>query len=281
MNTTKNKKVMKLKKLINKKAVLKVVLLLVVVGGMMGIFKLKLDIVNADHYAELEEKEATIERLTSLNNSNKSTIKALEAENKKLSDTKDDLISTTKELNKEIEDLVSDNKSLIKENNVYKEREELYNKYEYVIYDDENKRTDMTYDEIKYAEELMSEKGYDPDLLFGIVMVESSGQRNCKNSESTATGYGQFLQGTGKFVYEDLLKAGIYTHDYAYNGKTNLNMMATYLDYLIKSKGDLFSAVKQYCGRDVSGTYAYIKRVNTAMNGYNTFSNISESINIK
>ena len=278
MNTTKNKKVMKLKNRI-KKAVLKVVLLLVVVGGMMGIFKLKLDIVNANHDAILEEKEATIEKLKALNNSNKSTIEHLEAENKELSDTTDDLISTTKELNSQLKDLVSDNKSLQKENKAYREREELYNKYEYVIYDDAGDRTDMTYDEIKYAEDIMSEKGYDPDLLFGIVMVESSGQRTCKNATSTATGYGQFLLGTGKFVYEDLLKAGTYSHDYAYNGKTNLNMMATYLDYLIKQKGSLFPAIRQYCGRDVDGTYSYIKRVNVAMDGFNTFDNISKSIN--
>ena len=278
MNTTLNKKVMKLKTRVFK-VVLKVILLLVVVGGMMAFYENKINNLNANHDAILEEKEATIERLLTLNNSNTSTIEALEAENKELSDTTDDLISTTKELNDQLKELVSDNKALKKENKAYKKREELYNKYEYVIYDDGGNRTDMTYDEIKYAEELMEEKGYDPDLIFGIVMVESGGKRDSKNSESTATGYGQFLAGTGEFVYENLLQAGTYSHNYAYNGKTNLEMMATYLDYLIKQKGSLFSAIKQYCGRDVDGTYSYIRRVNLAMSGYNTVENIATKVN--
>lgn len=280
MNTKRNKKVTKFKKLLNKNnALLKVVLLLVIVSGMMAFYNNKINNLNAIHDAILEEKEATIEKLNLLNNSNQSTIEALEAENKELADTANDLISTTNEINSQLKEAISANKSMKKEIKVYKEREELYNKYEYVIYDDSGNRTDITYDEIKYAEDLMNEKGYDPDLLFGIVMVESSATRNAKNSSSTATGYGQILAGTGKFVYEDLMNAGAYSHSYALDGKKNLNMTVTYLDYLIQNKDSLFSAVRQYCGRDVSGTYSYINRINSALDGANTFANISKSIN--
>ena len=270
MKHNKNKKVMKLGR-----KTTKVVLLLVAVGGMMTFNKINYN----RHNAILEEKEAKIESLNkTLENSNRK-LKALEDENSKLSDTVDDLISTTNSLNDQLKEAVSANKEANKALEAYKEREELYNKYEYVIYDTEGKRTDITYDEIQYAEDLVASKGYSPDLLFGIVMVESEGNRTAENTYSGARGYGQVMAETGKYVYENMLKEGIYYHDYAYNGKTNIRIVATYLEYLIKNKSSMFGVIKQYSGRSDSHTYAYMNRVNKALKGYNTIENISESLN--
>lgn len=110
-------------------------------------------------------------------------------------------------------------------------------------------------------------------------MVESEGNRMAENSYSGARGYGQVIASTGKYIYENMLNEGTYSHVYAYNGKTNIRLVATYLDYLIKNKKSLFDVLKQYSGRSTSHTYAYINRVNKALKGYNSVANISESLN--
>lgn len=275
MNTTKNKKVMKLRKAM---AILKVVLLLVVVGGMVAFYyNTKINDLNAAHDAKLKQKEATIDSLERVKNSNQETIKQLKAENKELVETANSLISTTNKLNKELKSLQKDNETLIKENKVYKEREELYNKYEYAIFNEDGGRTDFTYDEIKYAEDLMEEKGYDPNLLLGIAMVESDGTRDCKNKNSTATGYCQLLSGTAKYVYENMLKEGSYDHSYAYNGKTNLRIAAMYIEYLVQRKGSLFAVIGGYSGRNAIETYQYIDMMNRRFRGQMTFSRLENN----
>jgi soluble lytic murein transglycosylase-like protein len=113
----------------------------------------------------------------------------------------------------------------------------------------DGKRTDLTYKQIKMGQDLMLAKGYDPDILFGIVMTESRAVEKCTNDESTARGLGQFLKGTGKWVYEKLLNLGTYNHNYALDGDTNIKMMVSYLDYLFKTNNNnLYNAIQLYRG---------------------------------
>lgn len=218
--------------------------------------------------AILEQKDTKISELkkqySSLQDKYASNMTEVINKNKRLSCDVDDQNKTIKSLNSQLKELGDNNKDILKELKEYKNREELYNKYEYAI-EYEGERTDLTYKEIKYGEEKMQEENLDPDLLFGIIMVESRGTRTAKNKESTATGYGQVLAGTGKYLYEDVMGngKGTYDHSYAYDGKTNINMVSTYLGYLCDNKSSLFGAVKQYCGRDDAGTQSYLNCINS------------------
>lgn len=131
-------------------------------------------------------------------------------------------------------------------------------------------RTDITLAQLKTGEALCKEKGVNPHLLFGIVMTESRGNAQAKNSCSTATGYGQFLKGTGKTVYEDMMGngRGTYNHNMAYNGDLNITMMAYYLDDLLDSSGgNTASALKRYRGKGGSVLNNYISQINRFTNG--------------
>ena len=157
--------------------------------------------------------------------------------------------------------LKKENKSLNSDLKKFTKRKELYNKYEYAIYDKAGKRTDLTYEQIATGEELMKKEGIDPDLLFGIIMTESGGDENATSSSSTARGYGQFLAGSGKYVYENVLHLGTYNHSMAYNGTTNIKMAAGYLGYLKNKRGfSAYAAVKAYRGVEPT---AYIRSINS------------------
>lgn len=157
--------------------------------------------------------------------------------------------------------LKKENKSLNSDLKKFTKRAELYNKYEYAVYNKSGKRTDLTYEQIATGEELMKKEGIDPDLLFGIIMTESGGDEKATSSTSTARGYGQFLAGSGKYVYEDILHLGTYNHSMAYNGTTNIKMAAGYLGYLKNTRGfSAYAAVKAYRGLEPTG---YIRTINS------------------
>lgn len=172
-------------------------------------------------------------------------------------DSNEELKSIINTMTKQQKKLISDNKKLNNTNNKYlkqlkkfQKRKELFDKYEYAIIAD-GKRTDLTYDQIKTGDELMKEKGYDPNLLFGIIMVESSATEKMTSSISTARGYGQILKGTGSFIYNTLMnRTDPYNHSYALNGKLNIAMMTEYLDYLITTRdNNLYKAIQGYRGK--------------------------------
>ena len=179
-----------------------------------------------------------------------------------LRDSTEEFQSVIDELDEQNAGLLKENKKLAKELDTYKEREELYDKYEYALYDTAGNRTDLTYDQIKTGEELMTAKGMDPDLLFGLFMTESGGKELASNPTSTARGYGQLLKGTGQFVYENLQghAKGSYSHQYAYNGDMNISMTVDLLDYFKNDKGySLHKTIQSYRGlSDVSGYEAKI-----------------------
>ena len=152
--------------------------------------------------------------------------------------------------------------------NTLRSRKELYDKYEYALFDEAGNRTELTYDNLKYGETLMKEYGYDPHILFGIFGVESEYKPKAKNPKSTARGLGQLLKGTAEFVYEDILGNEGYSHNMAYNAKTNILLSSTYINYLMKhNHGDTFKVIQGYCGKNYSGTCAYIRKINKVYRG--------------
>lgn len=181
----------------------------------------------ADLNQTIADMDGSVQNLESINSTNESTIKRLNTNISKLKGVVD-------ELDESNATLIAENKKLDKLVAKFETRAELFDKYEYAIYNKQGNRTDLTYKQIKSGEEIMKSKGMDPDLLFGLVMTESAGTEKAKNSTSTARGYGQLLQGTAKSMYENVLGhgKGTYSHDMAFNGDTNILLTATYLGYL-------------------------------------------------
>ena len=154
------------------------------------------------------------------------------------------------------------NKEYVDELNTLRNRSELYDKYEYAIIDN-GERTELTYAEIELGEQLMNEKGIDPNLMFGTIMVESRANPDAVNRKSGATGYGQFLNSTAKWVWTDLMGNSNYYSDLRKDGTANIQMMAEYYDYLYSVNNNTFKVVKCYSGNSTDkGTSAYLAKVN-------------------
>ena len=175
--------------------------------------------------------------------------------------------------------LVASNKKKDKELKVFRERKELYDKYEYALVSD-GKRTDITYDQIKSLQQLLKDKKVnDTDLFLSWIMTESGGKEKCTSSYSTAKGYGQILDGTSKFVYKKVMKKkSNWDSSIAFNGEKNMELMSHYVDYLYINNGNsLLKTIKRYRGRnDVSG---YVGRMNEYLKRTGkTVSSISSTI---
>ena len=141
-------------------------------------------------------------------------------------------------------------------------RVELFDKYEYAILNELGDRTDITYDQIVYLEDLCeNEIVDDPDLFLAWIMTESKGVEKATNANSTAKGYGQFLNSTSKWVYEDLYGEGKWKESVALDGNTNLNMMVYYVNYLYaKQDCNLYKAIDSYRG---AHSEAYVAKINS------------------
>ena len=87
------------------------------------------------------------------------------------------------ELNDQVDEVSQVNRSYVDELNMFRSREELYDKYEYAIIC-AGERTDLTYEEVQYAEELMLAEGLKPHLLIGSIMVESTANPVAVNKQS-------------------------------------------------------------------------------------------------
>ena len=175
-----------------------------------------------------------------------------------------ELSDVVSELEEELIEVSDTNKSLVDELKVFREREELYDKYEYCIFDETGERTELTYSQIKLGEELMEENGYDPNLLLGTIMVESRGNPDAYNESSGAAGYGQLMNTTAEYLWEDVMGLSDYNPQIRYDGDANIYMMAEYYNYLYKNGYDTFRVVKQYSGNLYDyGAYEYLSKINS------------------
>lgn len=162
-------------------------------------------------------------------------------------------------------DLLKKN-AVLKENNdnlkvkvkVLEEIQAVKVNYSYILED--GTKPGMTFEHLKFGIEQMAKRKIDPHLLYGVVMLESRADEKAINGKSTARGYGQFLDSTAKWVYEVKLNKGknTYNHDMAFDGKTNLEMSAEYLAYLMeKNKGNVMQTCLDYNGRELGTAYYY------------------------
>ena len=167
--------------------------------------------------------------------------------------TIDELLEICSTIDSQNKELAESNDKYYEELQVFYEREELFDKYEYAIYDRANNRTDITYDQLLTLEKLVEDsKICNEDLILSIVMTESVGREKAKSTESTAKGYGQILDGTSKFVYTKLLgnSSSDWNSSIALDGYTNLQMMVAYIDWLYATNNNnLFAAIRGYRGK--------------------------------
>lgn len=159
--------------------------------------------------------------------------------------------------------------SELEELNELRKREELYDKYDFVLYNDMNERTELTYDMIATGEELMINKGLNPDLLMATIAVESTSNPKANNLVTNAAGLGQFLEETGKRIYEKNLGHGEGTYDHnitPYEPSTAIEMIVSYYEELFnKYDGSTYLAIKEYCGGDDFATTEYINKLNNVL----------------
>lgn len=259
----------------------------------MGILNIRL-ILKDDKIADLEESnsslvttveeideihktetDALIENYKRLLAQKDETIDALFINQNALQAANEDLEETIKSLCSENTSLVESYNSILASYNTMIERSELFDKYEYaVIY--EGVRTAFNYEDIKYAAELATSYGYSPHLLFAIYSVESGFNPKCTNPESTARGIGQVLKGTAGWVYTEMLGRGKYDHDMAFDVRTNIDISATYIKYLLdKYNGDVYLALKGYRGRGGEILDRYIAKMNNTIKKYGTVYTVS------
>ena len=178
-----------------------------------------------------------------------------------------DLESVVTDLDTQLHQVADVNKTYVDELTEFRQRSELYDKYSYAIINESGKRTELKYEEIKYGEELMQAKGLNPHLMFGTIMVESGANPNAVNKKSGATGYGQFLNSTAKFVWTKLLNNESFDPNVMKDGKSNILMMAEYYEYLNSYKSGTFEIIKQYSGNSTDeGARNYLAKINRYTN---------------
>lgn len=239
--------------------------------GMVGLFLMSVISIGTlvvNNYTLRADLNATNEKCTDLLADNQT----LMLENQLLSDTYNEAVLILADVSEMAYTLDKQNQSLnndLKEAQAkikqYQSREELYDEYEWALFRSDGTRTDIKYDDIVTLEELVDEKGLSDDtvdLVLAMAMTESNGTANARSSSSTAVGLGQFLSGTGEFVYTSLMGNDNYDHNsVASDSETNLEMMVYYLEYLdIANDHNIERVIQSYRGIDSPG---YRKTINT------------------
>lgn len=235
--------------------------------GMVGLFVVSVVSIATlvvDNYSLRNDLAVASEKYDTLMADNQSLI----AENQSLSSTYNDAVLILSDVsqiayqldqqNRTLNDDLNDALEKIKQ---YESREKLFDSYEWALFREDGSRTDISYNDIVTLEELVDEKDLSDDtvdLVLAMAMTESNGNANARNISSSAVGLGQFLSGTGRFVYTSLMGNDVYNHqETASNSETNLEMMVYYLEYLdVKNNHNIERVISCYRGIE-SPSYKY------------------------
>jgi len=181
-----------------------------------------------------------------------------------LTDTMKKLSFAAVDMNSELNTLKEEYNTKMKRLQELEERAELYDKYDYVLFDN-GTRTDITYQRIKDVQKYCTDVGLSEDAVafaLSLVATESHGIEKAENSESTAAGFGQLLYNTAKYVYEEEMGngSGSYYYALALDGDKNLEMTVNYISYLAKQyNGNPRNIINAY--RGTSGDTWYVNKV--------------------
>ena len=235
--------------------------------GMVGLFVVSVVSIATlvvDNYSLRNDLTVASEKYDTLMADNQSLI----AENQSLSSTYNDAVLILSDVsqiayqldqqNRTLNDDLNDALEKIKQ---YESREKLFDSYEWALFRKDGSRTDISYNDIVTLEELVDEKDLSDDtvdLVLAMAMTESNGNANARNISSSAVGLGQFLSGTGRFVYTSLMGNDVYNHqETASDSETNLEMMVYYLEYLdVKNNHNIERVISCYRGIE-SPSYKY------------------------
>lgn len=235
--------------------------------GMVGLFVVSVVSIATlvvDNYSLRNDLTVASEKYDTLMADNQSLI----AENQSLSSTYNDAVLILSDVsqiayqldqqNRTLNDDLNDALEKIKQ---YESREKLFDSYEWALFREDGSRTDISYNDIITLEELVDEKDLSDDtvdLVLAMAMTESNGNANARNISSSAVGLGQFLSGTGRFVYTSLMGNDVYNHqETASDSETNLEMMVYYLEYLdVKNNHNIERVISCYRGIESPG-YKY------------------------
>ena len=166
------------------------------------------------------------------------------------SETTADLIEITTQLNIDRDTLIADNEYMLHELEIYKHKEELYDKYEYALFYN-GERTDITYEHLDSLEQMVEETSVpNPDLILAIIGLESHYNCQAYNPNSGASGFGQFLPSTARSVWIKVLgnSEESWDPDMIFDPDVNLQLTVAYMDYLIEKHGSPREALRQYSG---------------------------------
>lgn len=126
-----------------------------------------------------------------------------------------------------------------------------YRKYDVIIAKAKSYGRDVSYLDYKFLDYVFDEareSNVNPYVILGIIAGESNFYAGAKNKNSSATGLGQIIKGTGSYVHYNVLG---YTNEYNHNiqkdPKTNIKYMIGYFTYL-KKYNSYDKAMCEYCG---------------------------------
>lgn len=230
---------------ITAKSLLLIVLISLIVGFSIGSMFTTITYLKQD--IKIEQAINHEKEISMLNDKNKILENTISQKDTVLESKQKEIDGLVKSLDSKNQEISSLNDELF----IFKERAELYDKYEIAVMNTNNKRTDLTYDDIKYAEELCLSKGIPPKLIFYMMKLESNFNPKLQSSSSSARGLLQVIKGTGEFTHTKLMNKPIetYNHDNVFNSRTNMDYAITYIDYTFdRAKGNVYEMMKRYSG---------------------------------
>ena len=105
------------------------------------------------------------------------------------------------------------------------------------------------------------ENDIDPDLLLAIIWTESNFNYEAKNKNSSASGYGQFIKSTGKFIFNQLYENEEYIHEiHSKDPYIAIDMLICYFKRCISVDGKIETALTIYRGLNDKKYIASIKK---------------------
>ena len=170
-----------------------------------------------------------------------------------------------KELLKDNEELEDMNLTLMTENEDLADRVAVYEEYKIFMFREQytSPRTDCSYDLLKFFEEQIKDKDVDCLPFYcSWIMIESTWNNHDLNPRSHANGLPQFLPGTGKNTWYELMGMDEPYDHYStvcdpYN---SIPMMVAYVSHLSEIyHGDLYKIIDSYRGLHDE---PYLKRFN-------------------
>ena len=202
--------------------------------------------------------QALKQNIVVLQAENNNLRKALEISNKEIVDISTSLAVKENELDKANKELDKIHKRVPIHRVVTKNQNYDYRPYFYAMQSTKFNKHYLSEKDMTTVLEWSSKYGIDPNLVIGIMWVESRYYPKAKSKSSSASGYGQFIKSTGKWTHESLLKRkDKYDHTvHPFNPDDAIPMMCAYLNHLIKiSKGDIRKVLIRYNGNELGKRY--------------------------